>query len=128
MDKELKTKLVKEILDSIPFIGSRVKEEITNRIIAIDEMDTTAQEAYVLADKIKEKKILEVKIAEAQEVLEKDVPKLEALIAELPIEVKPIEEPIKEPENPILEPTEPIEDVKEEEIIEDVISEPIEII
>ena len=122
MDKTLKTKLVKEVLDNVPYLGSRVKEEITEKIIAIDEMDTTAQEAYVLADKIREKQALEIKIAEAQEVLEKDVPKLEALIAELPIEVKPIEEEVKEPENPILEPTEPIE----EEIIEDVISEPIE--
>ena len=120
MDKELKTKLVREILDNIPFIGSRVKEEITNRIIAIDEMDTTAQEAYVLADKIKEKKILEVKIAEAQEVLEKDVPRLEALVKEIPvIDLKELDEKLDE----IL-----IEPIKEEEIIEDVISEPIETI
>ena len=106
MDKTLKTKLVREVLEKIPFIGSRVREEIVSNIIAIDDMDTKAQEAYVLASKIAEKKALEVKVAEAQRVLETDVPRLNTLIAELPAEVA---EPIKEPvEEPVVEPLEEI--------------------
>ena len=122
MDKELKTKLVREVLEKIPFVGSRVREEIVKQIIAIDDMDTKAQEAYVLASKIAEKKALEVKIAEAQATLQTDVPRLNTLIAELPVEkvVEPAIDLLKEEGGEIIseEMVEIVVEDKVEEIIE----------
>ena len=126
MDKELKTKLVREVLEKIPFIGPRVREEIVSRILAIDEMDTKAQEAYVLADKIKEKKALEVKVAEAQRVLETDVPRLNTLIAELPVEkvIEPAIDLLKEEGGEII--SEEMVDIVVEDKVEEIVEEIIE--
>ena len=101
MKKELKKKLVSDILIRVPFLNPKLRENLVDAILDIDNLDTKAQEAYVLASKIAEKKALEVKVAEAQRVLETDVPRLNTLIAELPAEVvEPLEEEIEE----IIEP------------------------
>jgi hypothetical protein len=83
MDKELKTKLVGNVINRITFIGKEARDKMINEILAIDDMDKEAEDAFVLAEKIKEKEALEKRIAEAQAVLETDVPILDALIKEI---------------------------------------------
>lgn len=109
MDKELKRKLIGEILTPKGFLFNR--EKAVDDILALDEMTPEAQEQVILEAKIKEKAELEAKVAEAQEILEIAIPRLEILTKELPNEPIKIFEEIK---------------VKEEEIIEDPIEEPIE--
>jgi len=124
MDKELKRKLFEEIIKKIPLMSSLTKEKLVEELLAVDDMDTPAQEAYILEAKIAEKKALEVEVAKAQATLETAVPRLNDLIKELPAEVvEKVEEPVISTEEPVEEPIEepieePVEPLVEEEIIE----------
>lgn len=115
MEKELKRKLLEEILTPRGFLFNRVKA--IDAILALDEMTPEAQEKIALEAKIKERDELTKAVAEAQAVLAEAVPRLDVLIKELPVTDEDI---IKEVEEEL---TAPLSEPSNEEIIEEVTEE-----
>jgi hypothetical protein len=82
MDKELKRKLLNEILSRIPFLQASLRTSLLDAILAID--DITVEEQTKIAEEKKAEEIaeLEAKKAEAQAVIDEAEAKLATLTKE----------------------------------------------